>query len=211
MTLALTGRPTRSETQRRQRIAQSRASGNIARRQTVPEYLEPSEVQALIQAAPHADAQMLMMIQWRAGLRIAEALALEVGDLHLEADPPVLKVRQGKGRKDRLVPIHGELQAALSNHIRYKRITAGPLVSVNTSTAWRWVKAALAGAQETGAIPQGRRVATHALRHSAARHWLASGVPLNRVSVWLGHASLQTTLIYLQILPDPGDDMARVA
>ena len=132
MTLALTGRPTRSESQRRQRIVQSRASGNVARRQTVPEYLEPPEVQALIQAAPHADSQMLMLEQWRAGLRI-EALALEVGDLHLVADPPVLKVPQGKGRKDRLVPIHGELQAALNNHLRYKRLTAGPLVSVNSS------------------------------------------------------------------------------
>ena len=211
MTLALTGRPTRLESQRRQRIAQSRASGNVARRQTVPEYLEPSEVEALIDAAPHADAAMVMLIQWRAGLRISETLALEVGDLYLAADPPVLKVRQGKGRKDRMVPIHGELHAALNNHIRYKRPAAGPLVCVNTSTAWRWVKAALAGAQEAGAIPRGRRVATHALRHSAARHWLASGVPLNRVSVWLGHASLQTTLIYLQIPPHPGDDMARVA
>ena len=164
--------------------------------------MEPSEVEALIQAAPHADAAMVMLTQWRAGLRIAEALALEVGDLHLAADPPVLKVRQGKGRKDRLVPIHGELQVALSNHMRYKRLTAGPLVCVNSSTAWRWYKAALAQAQQNGEIPQGRRVATHALRHSAARHWLASGVPLNRVSVWLGHASLQTTLIYLEILPD---------
>ena len=68
-----------------------------------------------------------MMIQWRAGLRISEALDLEVGDLHLAAEPrPVLKVRQGKGRKDRLVPIHGELQAALSNHIRYKRLSRWP-------------------------------------------------------------------------------------
>ena len=58
-------------------------------------------------------------------------------NLHLTAEPPVLMVRQGKGRKDRLVPIHGELRVALSNHIRYKRLSASPLVSVNTSTAWR--------------------------------------------------------------------------
>ena len=53
-------------------------------------------------------------------------------------------------------------------------------------------------------------MATHSLRHSFARHCLANGVPTNPVSVWLGHASLQTTLIYLQIMPDPGNDMARV-
>ena len=120
MTSATTGRPTKGESQRRRRIVQSRASGNVARRQTLPEYLEPSEVHALIEAAPHGDARLLMEIQWRAGLRISEALALEVADLHLAADPPVLRVRQGKGRKDRLVPIHSELLAALDNHICYK-------------------------------------------------------------------------------------------
>ena len=210
MTSATTGRPTKGESQRRRRIVQSRASGNVARRQTLPEYLEPSEVHALIEAAPHGDARLLMEIQWRAGLRISEALALEVADLHLAADPPVLRVRQGKGRKDRLVPIHSELLAALDNHICYKRLKSGLLVEVHSSTAWRWYKSALASAQGSGAVAQGRRVATHTLRHSAARHWLASGVPLNRVSVWLGHASLQTTLVYLQILPDPGNDMERV-
>ena len=56
----------------------------------------------------------------------------------------------------------------------------------------------------------GRKVGTHTLRHSAARHWLSSGIPINVVSRWLGHASLQTTLIYLEILPDPLGEMGRV-
>ena len=132
-------------------------------------------MQAWIEAAPHADAQVLMLIQWRAGLRIAEALSLEVGDLYFNTDPPILKVRQGKGRKDRLVPIHPELIAALHNHIRYKRLPAGPLVSVNKSTAWRWYKTALATAQCAGGVPGGLKIATHTLRHSAARHWLHLG------------------------------------
>ena len=59
-------------------------------------------------------------------------------------------------------------------------------------------------------ISSGRSVGTHTLRHSAARHWLASGVPINHVSRWLGHASIQTTLIYLEILPDPSGYMDRV-
>ena len=48
------------------------------------------------------------------------------------------------------------------------------------------------------------------MRHSAARHWLSSGIPINVVSRWLGHASLQTTLVYLEILPDPLGEMGRV-
>ena len=59
-------------------------------------------------------------------------------------------------------------------------------------------------------IPDEQEIGTHTLRHSAARHWLMNGVPINLVSVWLGHASLQTTLVYLKIIADPGNWMERV-
>ena len=48
------------------------------------------------------------------------------------------------------------------------------------------------------------------MRHSAARHWLSSRIPINVVGRWLGHANLQTTLVYLEILPDPLGEMGRV-
>ena len=196
---------------KKQRIVRQRASGNVARRSTLPEYLEPPEVDALIHAAPHGQARLIMLEQWRAGLRVSEAVALEVADLQLDGDRPTLKVRQGKGRKDRIVPLHPELAAAFRQVIAFGNVRRGQLVSTTRSTAWRWVKAALARAQERGTIPAGRWVGTHTLRHSAARHWLAEGVPINHVSKWLGHASIQTTLIYLDILPDPSGYMDRVS
>ena len=210
MVLVPTGRPTRAETQRKQRGLQSRASSFVARRYGLPEYLEKAEVEALVAAAPNVDSEVLMLIQWRAGLRISEALALEAADLSLGSDSPTLRVRQGKGNRDRIVPVHPELSAGLANHIRYRRLASGRLVTVHKSTAWRWVKAAAAKAMDSGTIPVGRRVATHTLRHSAARHWLQAGVPINVVSFWLGHRSLQTTLVYLEILGDPTGLMSRV-
>ena len=51
-----------------------------------------------------------MLEQWRAGLRVSEALALEVSNLSLDANSPTLKVRSGKGRRARVVPVHPELQ-----------------------------------------------------------------------------------------------------
>ena len=54
-------------------------------------------------------------------------------------------------------------------------------------------------------------VGTHTLRYPAARHWLAEGVPFNHVSKWLGDVSIQSTLIYLDILPDPSGYMDRVS
>ena len=198
----LSDRPASAETARRRSVVKQRASGNVARRSTLPRFLTPSQVQALIDAAPHVDAELLMLIQFRAGLRISEALSIAGSDLHMDGTPPVLVVRNGKGGKDRVVPIHPELMAALSAHLRYRG--DGRLISAGRITAWRWYRAAQAHANIDG------HVSTHTLRHSAARHWLHSGVPINVVSLWLGHASIQPTLIYLQILADPGDYMQRV-
>ena len=203
-------RPTRELVKRQQSIRQSRAGGNVAHRRTLPEYLEAPEINALIQVAPHAQARLVMLIQWRAGLRVSEALALEVADLALEGERPSLRVRQGKGGKDRVVPVHPELAAGLRNFLAFGTVKRGWIFDASRSTGWRWLKQALARAEELGAIPPGRKVGTHTLRHSAARHWLASGVPINVVSRWLGHASIQTTLIYLEVLPDPVGYMERV-
>ena len=59
------------------------------------------EVEAVIRATDNPRAKLLMLEQWRAGLRIAEALALEVSDLSLDAEPPTLRVRAGKGNRSR--------------------------------------------------------------------------------------------------------------
>ena len=68
---------------------------------TLPEYLESHEVGALIAAAPNPQARLLILVQWRAGLRISEALALETRDLRLNTDRPTLNVRKGKGKGSR--------------------------------------------------------------------------------------------------------------
>ena len=57
---------------------------------TLPEYLE---VQAVLAAAPHAPARLLMLLRWRAGLRVSEGVALEASDLSLQTDQPTIRVR----------------------------------------------------------------------------------------------------------------------
>ena len=61
-----------------------------------------------------------------------------------------------------------------------------------------------------GALATGRRVGTHTLRHSYARDLLLNGVPINYLSRWLGHKSIQTTLIYLELVPDPAGQLVGV-
>ena len=177
----------------------------------LPEYIEAHEVNALMRAAPNPRARLLMMIEWRAGLRVSEALALEVGDLSLDVDLPTIRVRQGKGRKARIVPVHPELHSALTSALQFGNIDAeDKIVKASRSTADRWIREATAGAQKDGAIAPGRRISNHTLRHSYARHLLTSGIPINYLSRWLGHSSIQTTLIYLELVPDPTGSLAMV-
>ena len=72
----------------------------VSRLYTLPEYMEPPEVEALIHAAPHGQARLIMLEQWRAGLRVSEAVTLEAADLRLDGDRPTLRVHRGKGHKD---------------------------------------------------------------------------------------------------------------
>ena len=116
----------------------------------------------------------------------------------------------GEGQTRPRGPIHPELAAAFRLALSYGTVSDGRLVDVHRTTAWRWVQAAVRKAEELGAIPFGRRVGTHTLRHSYARHLLVHGIPINYLSRWLGHSSIQTTLIYLELVPDPTGSLAAV-
>ena len=205
--------PLAPDAPRRGRPPKPRQDGGALLPAPLPEYFTRGEVDALLRCAPDSAARLVMLLEWRAGLRVGEALAVTVGDVALDGDQPTVRVARGKGGKARLVPLHAELGAALRLYLDYRRSRGqgGRLFAHSLSTQQRRLKAAAARAVELGALPAGRHVHSHALRHSAARHWLATGVPINVVSRWLGHSSIQTTLIYLAILPDPTGYMDRVS
>ncbi len=194
----------------RGRYPKTQDGASPKREKRIPEYLEPDEVNAIIRAAPNPKAKLLMLEQWRAGLRVSEALDLEVRDLSLDTPNPTVRVRSGKGGKTRLVPVHPELHGALGSALAYRDISQCRIVEAHPATAWRWVQAAVKRAEELGAIAPGKRVGTHTLRHSYARHLLMNGIPINYLSRWLGHSSIQTTLIYLELVPDPTGSLAMV-
>jgi integrase len=178
---------------------------------TLPEYLEAQEVQAVLAVAPNPRARLLMLLQWRAGLRVSEALALQPADLSLDSDHPTIRVRHGKGGRSRIVPVHPELQNALVAVLQFADVArTGRIIGASRSTAWRWVQTAVERAVELGGILAGRRVGTHTFRHSYARHLLLHGVPINYLSRWLGHRAISTTLDYLELVPDPAGRLASV-
>ena len=174
----------------------------------------PQEIEGLVRLAPHGACRLLVLIQWRAGLRISEALALEARDVELDVDNPTIRVRRGKGQHARVVPVHPELAAALRVRLDYgasSRVTAETkLIDVGRQQGSRWIASTVERAVEVGVLAQGRHVTSHTLRHSYARHLLTHGIPLNVLSRWMGHRSLDTTLIYLELLPDPTGSLASI-
>ena len=108
------------------------------------------------------------------------------------------------------MPVPPELHGALGSALAYGDICQGRIVEAHPATARRWVQASVRRAEELGAIAPGKRVGTHTLRHSYARHLLMNGIPINYLSRWLGHSLVQTTLIYLELVPDPTGSLAMV-
>ena len=190
-------------------------------RAKLPHYLEPKEIEILIDYAADQSrmAANFMLTMWRAGLRVSEAINLEARDLRFKTDRPQLHIRNAKGHKERYVPAHPELRRTLTEHCQYtKRRGKAPLFIVEKSgqkasrqTGYEWVARALVKAIRDRALPLGTVVSPHTFRHSAARHWLAQGVQINTVQLWLGHTNLDTTLISLSLVPDAGGSMEKVA
>ena len=102
------------------------------------------------------------------------------------------------------------MHGALNNALAYGDISQGRIIEAHLTTAWRWVKTAVKRTEELGTIAPGKHISTHTLRHSYARHLLLNGIPINYLSSWLGYSSIQTTLIYLELVPDPTGSLAIV-
>jgi site-specific recombinase XerD len=143
----------------------------------------------------------LIVILWRAGLRVQEALALVEADLGQRR--VTLLVRRGKGRRRREVGMDAwgweELQPWLDARLE---LPVGPLLCViNGQTRGRqWSSAAARADLRRTAVRAGvrRRFAPHQLRHAHAVELAHEGVPLIVIQRQLGHSNLGITSIYLQ-------------
>jgi integrase/recombinase XerC len=149
----------------------------------------------------------LFEVIYGAGLRVSEACNLDLGDLEVDGQGAMVRVRQGKGRKDRIVPLGSKARQA---HAAYLERRADRLVSGNRpqdSQALflsargrrlgpRAVRRLLARRELASGTP---RVSPHALRHSFATHLLGEGADLRAIQEMLGHASLRTTQRYAHV------------
>lgn len=165
------------------------------RHRPLPTVLSLEEVGALIGAVRVARYQAIVMVLYGAGLRITEALALEVADI--DGARGVLRVRHGKGNKAREAKLSPALYAWLRQYwVRERPPT--PFLFASRRTAKppiaETIRSALAHAAKAAWIS--KHVTPHVLRHSFATHLLEHGTDVRVVGALLGHASLQSTARY---------------
>jgi integrase/recombinase XerD len=138
------------------------------------------------------------------GLRRGECARLDVADLDLAAG--TLLVRDGKGRKDRMVPVSGRAAAALAGYLSdvRPRLVVDPHEGALFLTAWwghRLSQMSIAYLLRRHAQAAGiAKVHPHALRHACATHLLKGGADVRHVQAILGHKKLVTTGLYTRVV-----------
>lgn len=138
------------------------------------------------------------------GLRLAEASALNVEDITKRPGGILRLSVRGKGRKLRVVPIASGASSEILSYLKATKRTlssTGPLFLARAKQrtarlASRTISGLVAEmAQDAGIV--GERITPHSLRHTYAVHALKNGVELHELSRLLGHASITTTMIYI--------------
>jgi integrase/recombinase XerD len=164
---------------------------------TLPTVLSPEEVLQFLDAAAPGRDRTLFRTAYACGLRGHELLHLQVGDI--DSARLVIHVREGKGRKDRLVPLSARLLEELRSYWRLRRPATWLFPGPNPEQPL--TDASLHRLCQRVRVRSGlsKRVTTHTLRHSFATHLLEADVDLATLQALLGHNHLKTTIGYLHI------------
>ena len=167
--------------------------------QTLPDILTLNEVERLILATCQLRYRVFLLTTYSMGLRLSEALALQVGDI--DAQRKQVHIRRGKGHKDRFVPLPDLTDHALRSLWQKHRNPCwlfpnalGSMEAVAQATSHMdrgGTQAAMKAVVTQCGIK--KKISVHSLRHSFATHLLEQGLSLRHIQGILGHASSTTT------------------
>ncbi len=166
----------------------------------LPEILSVEELEKLFNVTSNFKHRVMLMTAYSAGLRVGELIRLKLG--HIDSKRMLVRIEQSKGNKDRYTLLSSNLLIELRAYWRrYKpKVWLFPKSSRSKKDAQMGVKNAWriydynrrkAGIKKRGGI--------HILRHCFATHLLESGVDLRKIQLLMGHKTLNTTSVYLQI------------
>ena len=162
----------------------------------LPTVLSPEEVKGVLSNIKNLKHRCIIMTLYGAGLRVGEVCNLAIGDI--DSKRMFIHVREGKGLKDRMVPLPAKLLDELRKYwIAYKPsdfLFPGQQGGAYSSKS---VQVILKRASQKAGIR--KNVTPHCLRHSYATHLLEQGTDIRVIQQLLGHNSIKTTQLYLHI------------
>jgi site-specific recombinase XerD len=163
----------------------------------LPEILSAEELESLFVALSNQKHRTLLMTTYAAGLRVSEVVGLKVTDI--DSKRMMIRVQQGKGRKDRYTVLSKRLLTELRI---YWKIYKPPLwlffgTKKRRPLTDRSAQVIYYSAKKKAGITKGKGI--HTLRHCFATHLLEAGVNLRTIQMLMGHRSILTTMIYLQV------------
>jgi site-specific recombinase XerD len=169
--------------------------------QRLPSILSVEEMARLIEAADGLYHRTMLMVLYSTGIRSAELRQLQVADI--DSRRMLIHIRQGKGGRDRFVPLSPTLLATLRVYYRWMH----PKTWLFPGMVHNWradkpiTKRVLWDAVVIAAKRAGvrRRVSPHLIRHSYATHLLESGADLRTIQLLLGHVNIRHTALYLHL------------
>ena len=163
----------------------------------LPEVLSPREVERLLEAAVKLRDRCLLMTAYSAGLRVTELIHLKLSDI--DAERMMIRVEQGKGKKDRYTILSQRLLSELKKYRQTYQPVSWVFFGLNRNCPLDISAAQKVynKAKQKSGLEKGRGI--HTLRHCFATHLLEGGVDLVTIKTLLGHNSLQSTQRYLQI------------
>jgi integrase/recombinase XerD len=182
-------------------------------------YLTRDEMQALLDApnprtASGARDRAMLHIAFAAGLRVSELVSLRVDQLDRQTCSSIHVM--GKGRRERVLPLWKETTTVLRAWLTARPQRADPELFLNgagramTRSGFEYILAKhVATAAKTQPSITDKRVTPHVLRHTCAMHTLLATRDIRKVSLWLGHASLRSTEVYLRA--DPTEKLQALA
>ena len=201
---------------------QTLAQMKIQNVKSLPEVLTIEQVHQIIDACRTRRMAVFFWTVYSLGLRLEEALNLHVGDI--DSKRMMVHIHRGKGAKDRYIPLPQSTLLLLRafwlthqhrtfvfpadgrNHRGVSHLKGPSQATTPMSVT------AVQGAIKliTRKINFGKKISTHTLRHCYATHLLEAGIPLRLIQQYLGHSSLQTTMIYLHLTHTAAVDALRV-
>jgi integrase/recombinase XerD len=182
------------------------------REKKLPTVLSIPEVLQILRCLRQPRYRICLSTIYACGLRLQEGVHLQVGDI--DAERQLLHVRQGKGNKDRAVPLPPHILEMLRDHWRAHHHRLWLFPSPHQTEARRDAVMDVSGVQRAfraALVESGvnKAATVHTLRHSWATHLLEAGINLRVIQGYLGHASPTTTALYTHLTRHSEDQVAK--